>query len=448
MSRPNVIVFFTDQQRWDSMGLHGCPLDLTPNLDRLARENTFVPLAFTPQPVCGPARSCMQSGRYATQTGCHTNGIALPQTGNNLADHFNRAGYRTAYIGKWHLAAPEYHFEVPEQYRGGYQDWLAANILEFSSDAYNCVVYDGDNNPVKLPGYRVDALTDAAIRYINNRQAQEDPYFLFLSFLEPHHQNEFDSYPAPAGYADRYRGRWTPPDLAALEGVGAPHNGGSTHEHIAGYWGMIKRLDEAFGRLLDALRSLDQLENTVILFTSDHGCHFKTRNNEYKRSCHESSVHVPMVWAGPGFENGGQRRELVSLIDVAPTLLDSAGIKPPDEMEGHSLLQQVQGKRAEPWPDDVFVQISEAECGRAIRTHRWKYAVTAPGGDQGGWQNPQKSSEIYEEKALYDLEHDPYELNNLIGKPKHRKILDDLRERLVRRIEHVEGERPEIRLAE
>jgi arylsulfatase A-like enzyme len=362
----------------------------------------------------------------------------------------NRAGYHTSYIGKWHLAPPEYHFEVPKEHRGGYQQWLGANILEFCSDAYDCVMFDDDNNRVKMPGYRVDAQTDAAIRYLNSRQDARDPFFLFCSYLEPHHQNRWDSYPAPRGYAERYRGRWTPPDLAALEGFGSPHNGGSAQEHLAGYWGMIKRLDEAFGRVLDALESLEMLDNTVILFVSDHGCHFKTRNAEYKRSAHESSIHIPMVWAGPGFEQGGYRRELVSLIDVMPTLLDIAGAEIPEDLPGNSLLAQVQGRREEPWPDDVFVQISEAECGRAIRTHRWKYAITAPSegeGETGSWNSSnQASADLYEEKALYDLEHDPYELNNLIGRKAYKDVLDDLRERLVHHIKAVEGYQPEIRL--
>ena len=112
-----------------------------------------------------------------------------------------------------------------------------------------------------------------------------------------------------------------PPDLAAL--------GGSAHQHLGGYYGMVKRLDEALGRLLDALKSLDLLDNTIVLFTSDHGCHFKTRNAEYKRSCHESSIRVPTALSGPGFEGGGQVRQLVSLVDLPPTLLDAAGLPVP-----------------------------------------------------------------------------------------------------------------------
>ena len=127
---------------------------------------------------------------------------------------------------------------------------------------------------------------------------------------------------------------------------------------------MVKRLDEAFGRLLDALKSLDLTSRTVVLYTSDHGCHFKTRNDEYKRSCHESSVRVPAALQGPGFDGGGQVRKLVSLVDLPPTLLDGAGLPIPKEMQGGSILPLLHGQDVA-WPEEAFVQISEAQVGRA-----------------------------------------------------------------------------------
>jgi len=413
---PNVIVFFTDQQRWDCSGLHGNPLDLMPNFDRLARRGTHVQHSLTCQPVCGPARSVLQTGLYATTTGCFTNARPLPKDARSLAHYFNEAGYQTGYIGKWHLASQD---PVPEEERAGYQYWLAANVLEFTSDSYRCELFDNDCKKVFLPGYRVDALTDAAIRFVHERR--EQPFFLFLSFLEPHHQNHLDDYPAPEGYRERYQGRWIPPDLQGL--------GGSTHQHIAGYYGMVKRLDEAFGRLMDALLSMGLDEQTVILFTADHGCHFKTRNAEYKRSCHEASIRVPTMLHGPGFMGGGQLDELVSLVDLPPTLLDAAGIPVPAEMQGRSALPLARGESAG-WPEEVFIQISEAQVGRAVRTHRWKYCVDAP--DKRGGRDA--GSDTYIEQYLYDLKADPYELTNLIGLESHRKVADAMQARLLRRM--------------
>jgi len=415
--QPNVVVFFTDQQRWDTTGIHGNPLDLTPHFDRMARRGTHFANTFTAQPVCGPARSCFQTGRYATATGCFKNGIPLPRDARTLAHLFGDAGYETGYIGKWHLGTGR--AAVKRDERGGYDYWLAANALEFTSDAYDTVMYDNDNRRVKLPGYRVDALTDAAIRYIDTHQ--RDPFYLFISYLEPHHQNHRDDYPAPEGYAERYTGRWTPPDLQALVGT-AP-------QHLGGYYGMVKRLDEALGRLLDALVSVGLDNDTVVLYTSDHGCHFRTRNAEYKRSCHESSIRLPAATCGPGFDGGGAVSELVSLLDFPPTLLDAAGIAVPPEMQGRSALPLVRGERPG-WPEEVFVQISEAQVGRCVRTSRWKYSVFAP--DKDGTHDA--GADTYQEEFLYDLRADPYELTNLIGYESHAEAAMMLRGRLIRRM--------------
>ncbi|HHW08558.1 MAG TPA: sulfatase-like hydrolase/transferase [Firmicutes bacterium] len=447
--QPNVIIFFTDQQRWDSTGIHGNPLDLTPNFDRMARQGTHLYNSFTPQPVCGPARSVLQTGLYPTATGCFTNNRPLPPNVKTLAHYFGAAGYDTAYIGKWHLAPGD---PVTEPYRGGYKYWLAANILEFTSRAYHTVMFDNDNRPVTLPGYRVDAVVDAAIRYIASRDGSR-PFYLMISHVEPHHQNEIDDFTPPRGYRERYTGRWTPPDLAAF--------GGSVHQYLAGYWGQVKRLDEALGRLLDALVSLQLLENTIVLFTSDHGCHFRTRNREYKRSCHESSIRVPAAIQGPGFNGGGCVEELVSLIDIPPTLLDAAGIPIPPEMQGSSILpllhgsgtysggtgfgggrSRKEGRRS--WPQEVFVQISESQVGRAIRTKRWKYGVTAPQKQPGR----DAGSDTYVEEYLYDLEADPYEITNLVGLDSHRELADMLAERLVRRMIEAGEAAPKIIPAE
>jgi arylsulfatase A-like enzyme len=414
--RPNVIVFFTDQQRWDTTGIHGCPLELTPNFDRVAQRGTDLHTTVTCQPVCGPARSCLQTGMYATNTGVYRNGIPLDKDAVTLAKCFNDAGYATGYIGKWHLATQD---PIPADERGGYQTWLASNLLEFTSDAYDTVMFDNDGAPQRLPGYRVDGLTDAAIRYVDAHQAE--PFFLMISYIEPHHQNHVDDYPPPEGYRARYTGRWTPPDLQAL--------GGSSAQHLGGYFGMVKRLDEAFGRLLDALKSLHLSEDTIVLYTTDHGNHFKTRNDEYKRSCHESSVRLPTALCGPGFDGKGQVREVVSLIDLPPTLLDAAGLAVPASMEGRSIVPLVNGDKAD-WPEEAFIQISESQVGRAIRTQRWKYGVDAP--DKHPWNDP--GSDTYVEQYLYDLDSDPYELQNLIEVESHRPVADALRERLIARM--------------
>ncbi len=427
---PNVLVFFTDQQRWDTTGLHGNPMGLTPNLDRFGHEYTHIANSFTCQPVCGPARSCFQTGMYATKTGCYRNGIALPTNCRTLGNYFKDAGYHTGYIGKWHLYNQETKGPVPASHRFGYDYWLASNVLEFTSDAYDTELYDNVGEAIKLPGYRVDAVTDASIRFI--AENQDHPFFLFTSFIEPHHQNHRDDYPAPDGYREIYTGGWIPPDLAEL--------GGSAHRHLGGYYGMVKRLDEAYGRIQDALKSLGLSDNTIVLFTSDHGCHFKTRNGEYKRSCHESSIRVPTVFTGPGFRGGGRLEELVSLVDLPPTLLEAAGIETPVSMQGKSIVPILGGDQHD-WQEEVFIQISESQTARAVRTARWKYGVDAPDATDPG-------TDHFVEQYLYDLKADPYELNNLIGLESHGPVSQFLSKRLIRRMSEAGENIPHIEPAD
>ena len=440
--RPCVVVFFTDQQRHDSTGLGGNPLGLTPNFDRLARENAHLAHTFTPNPVCGPARACLQTGTYSTTNGVYKNGITMPPNDvlPNLGSLFKNAGYTTGYIGKWHLTGHEHKGPVPPDQRGGYDQWLAANLLEFTSDAYETTLYDNDGQPVRLPGYRVDALTDAAIRFVDEHKDDDEPFFLFVSQLEPHHQNHVDDYPPPIGYREAYAGRWTPPDLAALPTAEQSYNfeqatvGGSAARHLGGYWGMVKRLDEAYGRLHDALYSLGLDRDTITVFTSDHACHFKTRNGEYKRSVHDSSLRVPCAITGPGFAGGGEPDGLTSLLDLPPTLLEACGIGVPGTMQGRSLMPLVRRevRPGEGWPDDVYAQVSEAHYGRAVRTKRWKYGVLATHNERA--DAVAGKFEDYDEAFLYDLQHDPHEMQNLISSAEHAGVREVMRGRLVERM--------------
>lgn len=429
----NVIFFFTDQQRYDTTGMAHNPCNLTPNFDMMAQDGTYVEYAFTPQPVCGPARAVLQTGKYATTTGNYHNGVVLPKEHKTMADYFNEAGYFTGYIGKWHLA--EGRKAVEKEQRGGYQWWLGANSLEHTSTAYHTVVYDNDNNPVELPGYRVDALTDAAIRFISERKNSEQPFFLFLSFLEPHFQNCFDDFPAPDIYKNNQIG-YMPPDLGSLKGT--------AWEHLSGYYGMVKRLDEALGRIRDVLKSLGMDENTILVYSTDHGCHFKTRNKEYKRSCHESSIRIPLAFYGGPFTGGGKLREKVSLVDLAPTILEACDIKVGEDMQGRSVMPYVLHEKREPSHKDIFIQISESQVGRAIRTDRWKYSVEAL--DKDPIHN--SGSMEYTETFLYDLEHDPYELHNLINSKSHENVCKVLAEKLKKLMVEAGEKEPVIYSAE
>jgi len=184
----------------------------------------------------------------------------------------------------------------------------------------------------------------------------------------------------------------------------------------------------------------------MIIFTSDHGCHFKTRNREYKRSCHEASIRIPLVVKGAGFDGGEVISELVSLIDLPPTLLRAAGIEIPKAMKGDALqkLLDTMDKNDETWPQEVFIQISESQVGRAIRTKKWKYSVAAPvlNADLDGFLYSKSNS--YIEEFLYDLENDIYEKNNLVGDPTLRDIRMGLGRILKRKMEEAGEDFPNI----
>ncbi len=426
--RPNILFFFTDQQRWDTCGCYGQELPLTPNLDRMAREGVRFARAFTCQPVCGPARSCLQTGRYATETGCFRNDIALPLDERTIAHMLSDAGYEVGYIGKWHLASQgreiDYRTEpVPPERRGGYDDyWLASDVLEFTSHGHDGHMFDADGSRVDFPEgrYRVDAVTDFVLDYLRTRDG-ERPWFLFLSYIEPHHQNDHNRYEGPHDAKERWKDFPVPGDLVGTEG--------DWRENYPDYLGCINSLDENLGRIRAELGKLGMAEDTVIIYTSDHGSHFCTRNSEYKRSCHEACIRIPMVACGPGFAGGGVADELVSLIDVPPTILQAGGAPVPDTMRGRPLQALADGTATD-WREEVFVQISESHVGRAIRTAKWKYSVRAP--DKEGWQDP--DSDVYVEDYLYDLDADPHERSNLAADPAYEDIRAELRATLIRRM--------------
>ncbi|HEY7306337.1 MAG TPA: sulfatase-like hydrolase/transferase [Bryobacteraceae bacterium] len=418
--KPNIIVFFTDEQRWDTVGAYGCPLDITPNADRLAAGGTLFRYAMTSAPLCAPARSSILTGKYPTKTGVVRNGLTLADDEVTIAHMLRRRGYEVGYVGKWHLGGTETK-PVPLERRGGFDQWWeAADLLEYTSMPYDVTLFDADNRPIKLKNYRVDALTDRAVEFL--RQKRSKPFFLFLSYLEPHHQNSPDgSFPdtfmAPKGYAERFRNNfYIPRDLWPYPG--------DWKSQLPDYYGIVARLDECLGRIMKELKDLGVEKNTILVFTTDHGCHFRTRNAEYKRSCHESSIRIPFIIGGPGFEGGCVVENLVSTVDLVPTLLDCAGVQPPASVQGKSVLPLIQGKRAG-WRKHLLTQISESELGRGLRTGRWKYCVYDPTADPNTVHSTR-----YKERYFYDLHSDPHEHVNLVGRDDFREVADDLRKAL------------------
>lgn len=440
-NKPNVLFVFSDQQRWDTCGCYGQPLDVSPNLDRLAREGVRFQNAFTCQPVCGPARACLQTGKYATEVGCHVNHRMLLVDEKTIAHYLGDAGYQTAYVGKWHLAScgprggpDDFRTRpVPVERRGGYRDyWVASDVLEFTSHAYDGHMFDGKMNKVEFPEgrYRADAVSDYAIDFLRTRDS-ERPFFLFVSYIEPHHQNDHNRYEGPHGSRERFGDFAIPGDLVDTDG--------DWRENYPDYLGAVNSIDTNLGRFVDELERQGIADNTLIVYTSDHGSHFRTRNSEYKRSCHDGCTHIPLVIAGPGFRGGNVPTGLVSLMDLPPTVLAAAGLDMPSGMRGRPLQPLTQGAPAD-WSGEVFMQISESQVGRAIRTARWKYSVHAP--DRHPVED--SGSDRYVEECLYDLEVDPHERDNLVNRPEYADIRAELAQTLKRRMREAGETVPEI----
>ena len=435
-AKPNIVVIISDQFRADNLGALGRnPLNLTPHLDAIARRGTLFRSAICNQPVCAPARACMFTGQYPSTHGVWKNGPGLRPEATTLATELRKAGYSANYIGKWHLAPNDSdsgsHGPVDAAHRGGFLDlWEASNVLEFTSHPFEGDLYDGDGRAMHFSNvYRADFMTARAERFLKNARS---PFFLTLSYLEVHHQNDIDKFVAPEGYSERYRNSWTPEDLRALPGT--------WRSQLADYYGCVAKMDETVGRVL---RSLDENgfgKNTIVVFLSDHGCHFRTRNTEYKRSPHESSIHIPMIFSGPGFDGSLEIPELVSQVDLAPTLLDAVGVSVPATMQGRSAVPLVR-RKTEGWRNEVYFEMSEFVTGRGLRTPEWTYAVAAP--KREGWK-PVPASDRYVEYMMYDLLADPFQQVNLAGRAETRAVAAELRARLMERIVEAGDAKPAI----
>ncbi|MCH5190869.1 MAG: sulfatase-like hydrolase/transferase [Oscillospiraceae bacterium] len=422
--RENIVFYFSDQQRFDTV----VP-EIMPNLCEFSKEGTFFENCYTCQPVCGPARASLQTGVYPTECGCHINGIPLPEDTKTLADYFNENGYDTAYIGKLHLASGRNKGKsikcektaIPKERLCGYKYFRGADVLEFTSHGYDGYIFDENGNKIDFEGYRADRINDFAVEYINNHSGDK-PFFMFVSQLEPHHQNDRGRFEGPKGKAEKFKDYPIPKNLSFLKG--------NYKEMYPDYLAAIESLDENFARLIAALKEKGIYDNTTVIYTSDHGCHFKTRNGEYKRSCHDSSIHIPLVVKGKGFGRGVRDDKLISLVDLPATLLQSADIKVPDYYSGTAIQNGEEQKC-------VFIQISESQCGRAIRTKDFTYSVSA-------MKPLSASSKIYFEDYLYDNRSDKCQKNNLIKSKEHSEIKRHMKELLLSEIYRTEGKRPFI----
>lgn len=438
--RPNIVFIITDDQRAGSLGVTGHPYAETPHIDRLAREGALFTNFFVTTPLCSPSRASFLTGQYAkTHHVFNNDRVGLDVISHTLMTFPRRlreAGYETAFIGKWHMG-------LDDSRRPGFDHWISFK----GQGLYLDPVVNVNGEQRQLDGYMTDWLNRWATEFVE--RPHEKPFVLYLSHKAVHapylpaerHETLYADAkyvpPVSAGgdLSDKpVLTREVPPvDWVNLESV-VPEppesrrgRGNSEDAIVRDQLRALAAVDEGVGMLLDALERTGQLENTLILFTSDNGYLLGEHGRfDTKRFAYEESIRVPFVLRYPGLVAPGTTIDAMTLnVDVAPTLLALAGAEPLDKVHGQSFLPLLADPKA-PWRTSFLAEyylekvVPRAPSWQAVRTERWKY-IRYPG--------------LEGMDELYDLREDPYEMHNLIADPGARAPLAEMRAELDRLLE-------------
>ncbi len=411
---PNLLFVFSDQHRWCDLGCYGNKEVRSPNLDYFAQEAIRFENCISNSPVCVPARGSMLTGLMPLKHGAITNDLPIYYNVESIADVLNDAGYNTGYIGKWHLAGIPRDQCIPEgRGRLGFAEWKVWNC---SHEYLNARYYDEKNNIINMEGYEPVGQTELAIDFI--KRNRDINWGLFLSWGPPH-----DPYfEVPSEYLELYEDtditlRYNVPDI-----IKQTMTRSITREQIVenykGYYAHITALDEQFGRLLSVLKETGQFDNTIIVYTSDHGDMLGSQGLTNKQLPYEESVKVPLLVCWKDRTVQAVSEELISLLDLPVSLLGMIGLNFNGEVDGmdlHRLFTDKSSKgRKECYIFDLIPCHQAAARGdsewRGIRTQRYTFARTAS--DEGF--------------LLFDNREDPYQQSNLIDKPEYQYIKHEL----------------------
>jgi len=437
-ARPNIIFIITDDQRWDYLGLAGHPALKTPHIDRIGEEGVWMKNFFTATPLCSPSRASFLTGLYPHSHGVINNDkLGLDVISHRLLTwprQLRESGYETAFVGKWHMG-------LDDSRRPGFDYWVSFK----GQGAYIDGVVNKDGQRLQLTGYMTDYLNDQAVEFV--RRTRNQPFALILSHKAVHypflparrHDSQYVDYSfqPPKVPQDELAGkplltREIPPfRWYELEGI-APEPGESRRGRgrepasiVRDQLRSLASVDEGVGRLLGALEELGQLDSTVVVYTSDNGFLMgeHDRFND-KRWAYDPSIRVPLlVRYPPLIPPGSIRQQLVLNIDLAPTLMELAGVEPLEAMHGESMVPLFSNARA-PWRkaflaehflEKVAPRVPSWQC---VRSERWKYI------------RYEDESDAFDE--LYDLQADPEELTNLAKDPVSQASLQEMRRELDR----------------
>ena len=404
-AKPNIVFIFADQMRASAMGAMGNPVVKTPNLDRLAKQGLLLTNAISLQPVCSPFRAQLMTGRYGHTTGVNENNIKLPNSEITIAEVLKDDGYATGYIGKWHLEGTR-HDPVAVEDHQGWDYWAVRNVAH---DYKQAVYWLNDSiEPVIDNRWEPFVQTDLAIEYIKTNKPR--PFILMLSFGPPH-----PPYWAPPEYVKRYDDA----NIILRPNVPKGPKNDKLKNKIKKYYAMISSLDDCVGRIMATLDQFDLTENTILVFTSDHGDMLGSQGHRQKRRPWEESINIPFIIRYPKKIKEGQVKDwLVASVDIMPTMLGLTGTRIPDGVQGIDYSATFTGLEKNE-REAIFLFNGKPGGGRipdwrGIRTKEWVFAFHA----KGDW-------------VMYDLNSDPYELNNLVDNPKYATKKEELRRQII-----------------
>ncbi|UIP58381.1 sulfatase-like hydrolase/transferase [Agromyces marinus] len=370
--RPNLVFIFSDQQSRDMLGAYGLSDVKTPHLDRLAERGLLFDHAVSNSPVCTPARSMLISGVHPLWNNCFTNDRRLAtDLGDSFAEVTRRHGYRNGYVGKWHLYGGDRNRPIPAgPDRHGFDDEFLSNNCAVNYDPDNSFFWDGDEK-VHFGCWEVEGQTDQALRFIEN-QSVDDPFTLFVSYHAPHNHNggddaKYTSFDAPDEFKDLYD-----PDALTLRPT-VPVNE-RTRLMTQGYLALCSEVDANVGRVIAALDERGVRENTIIVYTSDHGETFGAFNNHWHKSSPEDvSARVPLIMSIPGQVRARTSELIVGTIDLMPTLLGLMGLDVPEHVHGKDLSAAIRDE------DDDVVESAPlfyfTTPWRGVYTKEWTYST-------------------------------------------------------------------------
>jgi arylsulfatase A-like enzyme len=408
VKQPNVLYVFSDQHRAASMPGEAFSQALAPALDKFRQQNLSMDNCISNYPLCVPHRGILMSGLYPCQSKVTQNENTLEPIVPGLGEAFQKAGYHTGYVGKWHLYNGEGEFVPKGPYRFGFEDWHAwAN----TNKHYDGVTFDQETGERRImPGYQPTRMTDQALEFIHGQKGAEKPWLLVLSWNPPHppydppseDRNMYDRsslnsrpnvrLPTPA---DRIANPYPP--LASMD---------TLRQAEQGYYGAISAIDQEFARLLQALEEDGMTDNTIVVYTSDHGDMMGSHGHMAKQMPHEESCRVPFYVRLPKINQGRKSDVLFSSVDIYPTLCGVAGIASPKHCSGRDFSTVMRGGDKFEEPEMVFLmneqgppdrQEVNVPTYRGIRTKTHTYAVQL----DGRW-------------CLYDNLNDPYQMKNLV----------------------------------